>query len=569
MNREFIGCLVQIILVTGLSYPLGKHLSKVYKGEKNWLDIMAPLERLIYKFSGINASEEMSWKHFLRVLLTCNLFWFVWGMCLLVIQEILPLNPDGNPGQTVHQAFNTSISFLVNANLQHYSGESGLTYFTQLFVIMLFQFLAAATGMAAMAGLLKALASKNSGKIGNFWVYLVTSCTRVLLPLALVVGFILIVEGVPMTFEGKKEVVTMEGTTQLISQGPVAAIVAIKQLGTNGGGFFGANAAHPLENPTYLSNMVNCMSILLLPMSFVMALGFYLKRKKLAYTIFAVMLIALLTGIAVTTYAETQGNPFISAMGIDQSGGAMEGKESRLGAVATALWGAVTTATSNGSVNGMHDSLMPLSGLVTLLNMQVNSWFGGVGVGFMNYYIFIIIAVFISGLMVGRTPEFLGKKVEAKEMKIAILLALLHPFVILGSTALASWMAVNNPALTSQWLNNPSFHGFTEMLYEYTSSAANNGSGFEGLKDSNAFWDISCGLVLVVSRFIPIVGQIAIAGILAQKRFVPESAGTLKTDTGTFALMTFTVILIIAALSFFPVLTLGPLAEHVTMFKGL
>lgn len=569
MNKELIGCLVQIIVVIGLSYPLGRHLAKVYKGEKNWMDFMAPLERLIYKFSGIEAREEMTWKHFLRVLLTCNLFWFVWGMLLLIIQGVLPLNPDGNSGQTVHQAFNTSISFLVNANLQHYSGESGLTYFTQLFVIMLFQFLAAATGMAAMAGLLKALVSKNSQTIGNFWVYLVTSCTRVLLPLALVVGFILIIEGVPMTFDGKKEVTTLEGTTQLISQGPVAAIVAIKQLGTNGGGFYGANAAHPLENPTSLSNMVNFMSILLLPMSLIMALGFYLKRKKLAVTIFAVMLVALLTGIAINTYAETQGNPLISAMGIDQSGGAMEGKETRIGSVATAFWSAATTATSNGSVNGMHDSLMPLSGLVTLLNMQVNSWFGGVGVGFMNYYIFIIIAVFISGLMVGRTPEFLGKKVEAKEMKIAILVALFHPFVILGSTALASWMVVTNPALSGEWLHNPSFHGFTEMLYEYTSSAANNGSGFEGLKDLNAFWDISCGIVLVVSRFIPIVGQIAIAGVLARKRFVPESAGTLKTDTGTFALMTFTVILIIAALSFFPVLTLGPIAEHVTLFQGL
>lgn len=562
MNTELIGSAVQVILMVILSYPLGKHIAKVYKGEESWSDFMSPVEKWIYKLCQIDPKEEMNWKKFLSSLLTLNLFWFFWGMILLVTQQYLPLNPDGNLSQTPDLAFNTSISFLVNCNLQHYSGESGLTYFTQLFVVMLFQFTAAATGMAAMAGIMKAMAAKSAKTIGNFWFFFVRSCTRILLPLSLVVGIILILNGTPMGFDGKMSIKTLEDTTQTISQGPTAAIVAIKQLGTNGGGYFGANSAHPLENPNYLTNMVECISIALIPMAMIFALGFYLKRKRLALSIFSVMFIAFMIGIGISTYSEIKGNPNISKMGIDQSGGAMEGKEVRIGAAGTALWSAATTATSNGSVNGMHDSMMPLSGVIQILNMQINTWFGGVGVGFMNYYIFIIIAVFISGLMVGRTPEFLGKKVEAKEMKIATIIALLHPFVILTGTSLACYLSIHYPELKEAWLNNPSFHGLSEMLYEFTSSAANNGSGFEGLKDNTLFWNFSTGIVLIVSRFLPIIGQVAIAGFLAQKKFIPETSGTLRTDTGTFGIMTFTVILIIAALSFFPVLALGPIAEY-------
>ena len=562
MNTELIGSAVQVILMVILSYPLGKHIAKVYKGEESWSDIMSPVEKWIYKLCQIDPREEMNWKKFLSSLLTLNFFWFFWGMILLVTQQYLPLNPDGNLSQTPDLAFNTSISFLVNCNLQHYSGESGLTYFTQLFVVMLFQFTAAATGMAAMAGIMKAMAAKSAKTIGNFWFFFVRSCTRILLPLTLFAGFILILNGTPMGFDGKMNIKTMEGTTQTISQGPTAAIVAIKQLGTNGGGYFGANSSHPLENPNYLTNMVECISIALIPMAMIFALGFYLKRKRLALSIFSVMFIAFMIGIEISTYSEIKGNPNISKMGIDQSSGAMEGKEVRIGAAGTALWSAATTATSNGSVNGMHDSMMPLSGVIQILNMQINTWFGGVGVGFMNYYIFIIIAVFISGLMVGRTPEFLGKKVEAKEMKMATIIALLHPFVILTGTSLACYLSIHYPELKEAWLNNPSFHGLSEMLYEFTSSAANNGSGFEGLKDNTLFWNFSTGVVLIVSRFLPIIGQVAIAGFLAQKKFIPETSGTLRTDTGTFGIMTFTVIFIIAALSFFPVLALGPIAEY-------
>ena len=568
MNTEILGVALQVILMVVLAYPLGKYIAKVYKGQKTWSDFMKPVERLIFKVSGINPQEEMNWKQFLKALLILNAFWFVWGMVLLVTQHWLPLNPDGNGAQTPDQAFNTCISFMVNCNLQHYSGESGLTYFTQLFVIMLFQFITAATGMAAMAGIMKSISVKTTKTIGNFWNFLVLSSTRILLPLSLIVGFILILQGTPMGFDGKMEVTTLEGQEQLVSQGPVAAIVPIKQLGTNGGGYFGVNSSHPLENPTYLSNMVECWSILIIPMAMVFALGFYSNRKKLAYSIFGVMLFAYLTGVGINVYQEMNGNPRIDELGIAQDGGAMEGKEVRLGSAATALWSITTTVTSNGSVNGMHDSTMPLSGMMEMLNMQINTWFGGVGVGWMNYYTFIIIAVFISGLMVGRTPEFLGKKVEAREMKIATVVALLHPFVILVGTALSTYLFAHHPDFVASeggWLNNPGFHGLSEQLYEFTSCAANNGSGFEGLGDNTYFWNYACGWVLILSRFIPIIGQVAIAGLLAQKKFIPESAGTLKTDTVTFAVMTFAVIFIVAALSFFPVHALSTIAEHFSL----
>lgn len=565
MNVETMGVILQIVVLVALSYPLGRYIAKVYRGEKSMLDFMAPLEKLMYRLCGIDPAKEMNWKQFLVALLTINLFWFVWGMVLLVSQGLLPLNPDGNLAQSASQAFNTCISFMVNCNLQHYSGESGLTYFTQIFVIMLFQFVTAATGMAAFAAMIKAMATKTGNSVGNFWVYMTKSVTRILLPLSMIVGLMLVLDGTPMTLDGKQTLTTLEGAEQTISQGPTAAIVAIKQLGTNGGGFFGVNSSHPLENPTYFTNMVECISILLIPMAMIWALGFYLRKRKFALCIFSVMLFAYLTTVFVSVGQEAGGNAKIEQMGIAQNLGSMEGKEIRLGSEATALWAMTTTVTSNGSVNGMHDSVTPLTGMLAMLNMQINCWFGGVGVGFMNYYIFIIIAVFLSGLMVGRTPEFLGKKVEAREMKIAIIIALLHPFVILCGTGIAAYLAANNSVLASEWLNNPSFHGLSEMLYEFTSSAANNGSGFEGLSDNTPFWNISTGIVLILSRYLPIVGQVAIAGLLAQKKFVPESAGTLKTDTVTFSVMTFVVIFIIAALAFFPVLTLGPIAEYLTL----
>ena len=562
MNTEILGVILQWVALVVLCYPLGRYMAKVYKGERTWLDFMAPLERGIYKVCSIDPDEDMDWKKFLKALLMVNLFWFFWGMVLLCCQSWLPLNPDGNANQTPDLAFNTCISFMVNCNLQHYSGETGLTYFTQLFVIMLFQFITAACGMAAMAGIMKALAAKTTKAIGNFWVYLVKSTTRILMPLSLLVGILLVINGTPMSFDGKQTITTLEGQEQVISQGPTAAIVPIKQLGTNGGGYFGVNSSHPLENPNAFTNMLECWSILIIPMAMAWAFGFYVRRRKLAAWIFGVMLFAFTAGIFVSVPQEMGGNPNIDEMGIAQDLGSMEGKEIRIGSAASAMWGMVTTVTSNGSVNSMHDSQTPLSGMMQMLNMQINCWFGGVGVGWMNYFAFLIIAVFISGLMVGRTPEFLGHKVEAREMKIATMVVLMHPFLILVGTGISAAVAAANPEIG--WLNNPSFHGLSEMLYEYTSAAANNGSGFEGLSDNTPFWNIMTGIALIMGRYFPIVGQVAIAGLLASKKFVPESAGTLKTDTFTFSLMTFAVIIIVAALSFFPAQALGPIADYLS-----
>ena len=562
MNTEILGVILQWVALVVLCYPLGRYIAKVYRSERTWLDFMTPLERGIYKVCGINPDEDMDWKKFLKALLMVNLFWFFWGMVLLCCQSWLPLNPDGNANQTPDLAFNTCISFMVNCNLQHYSGESGLTYFTQLFVIMLFQFITAACGMAAMAGIMKALAGKTTKAIGNFWVFLVKSTTRILMPLSLLVGILLVINGTPMSFDGKQTITTLEGNEQVISQGPTAAIVPIKQLGTNGGGYFGVNSSHPLENPNAFTNMLECWSILIIPMAMAWAFGFYVRRRKLAAWIFGVMLFAFTAGVFVSVPQEMGGNPNIDEMGIAQDLGSMEGKEIRIGSAASAMWGMVTTVTSNGSVNSMHDSQTPLSGMMQMLNMQINCWFGGVGVGWMNYFAFLIIAVFISGLMVGRTPEFLGHKVEAREMKIATLVVLMHPFLILVGTGISAAVAAANPEIG--WLNNPSFHGLSEMLYEYTSAAANNGSGFEGLGDNTPFWNIMTGIALIMGRYFPIVGQVAIAGLLASKKYIPESAGTLKTDTGTFSLMTFAVIIIVAALSFFPAQALGPIADYLS-----
>jgi potassium-transporting ATPase potassium-binding subunit len=563
MLQEILGIVLIFVLTVLLALPLGRYIAKVYLGQPTWLDFMSPLENFIYKVCRINPKKEMTWQEHLAALLTINFLWFFWMIFVLMNQGWLPLNPDGNPSMSPDLAFNTAISFLVNCNLQHYSGETGVTYFSQLAGLMFMQFVTAATGIAAAAIVFKAMKEHQTNQLGNFYSYFLKSCTRILLPISLVAAIILVFNGTPMNWESKANIVTVQGDSVQVSRGPAAALIAIKQAGTNGGGYFGVNSAHPLENPNYLTNIVENILIILIPIAFVFALGFYLNRKKLAWMIFGVMTIGFLLLLSVSVYFEMQGNPAIDKMGISQTLGSMEGKETRFGAAASAFWGITTTTTSNGSVNAMHDSMTPLSGAMQMIDMMINALYGGVGVGFLNFYVFIIIAVFISGLMVGRTPEFLGKKIEAKEMKIATMIALLHTFLILSFTAFSSYVFTKDPSVG--WLNNPSFHGFSEMLYEYTSSSANNGSGFEGLGDNNPFWNITCGIVLILSRYLPIIGPIAIAGILANKKYIPESAGTLKTDTATFGFMVFAVIFIIAALSFFPALALGPLAEFFTL----
>lgn len=565
MNTEILGILLMYLLTVALAIPLGRYIGKVFEADRTWLDrLFNPVDKAFFKLGGIDSQKEMNWKQHLKALLTINLVWFILSMLTLMNMGWLPLNPDGNPSMPADLAFNTTISFVSNTNLQHYSGETGVSYLGQL-TLMLFQFISAGTGIAACAAVFRAMKERTTEKLGNFYIFFVRSCTRVLLPLAIVVALILAFNGTPMNFEGKAQYISMQGDTVNVSRGPAAAMVAIKQLGTNGGGYYGPNSANPLENPNYFTNIVENLSILLIPIAMVFALGYVIKRKKIAWMIFGVMTLGFILLLFNAVYFEMNGNPAIAKMGISQPLGSMEGKEVRFGPAASAYWGVTTTVTSNGSVNSMHDSFTPLAGMSALLGMMINSFYGGVGVGFLNFYIFIIIAVFISGLMVGRTPEFLGKKIEAKEMKIAAIIALLHPLLILAGTALSSYLYAHNPGAYAGWLNNPGNHGFSEMLYEFTSSSANNGSGFEGLGDNTPFWNIACGIVMLLARFLPIIGPVAIAGILAKKKYIPESAGTLKTDTGTFGIMVFVVIFIVAALGFFPALALGPIAEYFGM----
>lgn len=571
-TKDIIGVVLIFLVTVSLALLLGKSIAKWLSGETNKRHFMQPLENWVYRLSGIDPSKEMTWKEHLKALLTVNLVWFLYGFAALLTQGSLLLNPDGNPSMTPDLAFNTAISFIVNCNLQHYSGETGLTYFTQVFVIAFFQFVSAATGIASAFILFRALRNRTTTLLGNFWVFFTQSITRILLPISLMLAIFLAFRGTPTNWDGKDSIVTLQGDSVQVSRGPAAGMIAIKHLGTNGGGYFGANSAHPFENPDSLTNAVQLIAQCLIPIALVFALGFYLKRKKLAWVIFAVMTAGFLCLLVPTMVGEIKGNPAISAMGIDQSSGAMEGKELRFGAANTAYWSIVTTIISTGSVNGMLDSAMPLSGAMQMLGMMTNAFYGGCGVGLLNYFIFLIIAVFVSGMMVGRTPEFLGKKIEAREMKIASIIAILHPLLILAFTALSSYIVVQYPQMPwavqpSAWLNNPGSHGFSEMLYEYTSAAANNGSGFEGLGDNNIFWNVTTGIVLILGRYLPIIGPIAIAGILAGKKFIPESAGTLRSDSFTFGLMTFAVIVIIAALAFFPALTLGPIAEYFSIHR--
>lgn len=561
MNTEILGIIAMFTITVLLAIPLGKYIARVYSGANTFADpVFNPVEKFIYRLCQIDHKEEMTWKKHLKILLTINFIWFLLTMGVLMCQGWLPLNPDNNPNMSPDLAFNTAISFIVNCNLQHYSGETGLSYLGQMFLMFL-QFVSAAIGLATAAVLFNAFRERTTDKLGNFYVYFVKSITRILLPLSFITALLLMLAGTPMTFDGKQQMSTLEGQTVEVATGPVAAFTAIKHIGTNGGGFFGANSSHPLENPNYFTNMVEMIAQMVVPFAMIFALGYYLNRKRLSYMIFGVMTVGFLALTIPTVMTEMNGNPAIAQMGIDTTGGAMEGKETRFGAAASGYWSIGTTVISTGSVNSMHDSSMPLSGMNQMLAMMVNCFYGGCGVGLLNFYIFIILAVFISGLMVGRTPEFLGKKIEAREMKIAMIIALLHPFLILAGVALSTAFPEHGAAT----LNNPGYHGFSEILYEFTSSAANNGSGFEGLGDNNPWWNITTGIVLLLSRYIPIIGPIAIAGMLAAKKHIPESAGTLKADTSTFGVLILAVIAIIAALSFFPALALGPVAEYFSL----
>jgi potassium-transporting ATPase potassium-binding subunit len=550
-------------LAAGLSVPLGRYVARA-------LDRPAAgnrVERLL-------DTGPQTWKQYCYSLLGFNALAFVAGFAVLTLQPVLPLNPDGKGALAPTTIFNTACSFLTNTNLQHYAGEVHLSYFTQLFFVCWKQFVGPAVGLAALLAVIRGL--RGDAHLGNFYLDVWRGVARVFLPLSFVVAVLLLAGGVPMTLEGAATVATLEGKEQTIARGPVAAIVAIKQLGTNGGGFFGTNSAHPLENPSAWTNVPECVCILLVPMACVVMFGRMLRAPGQARVIFAVMLLFLIAFIAWAVTTDTlRPNPGLAGLPLDQSAGNLEGKELRFGPSAGATWAAATTATSNGSVNCMHDSLNPLAGLTPLSGMWLNCAFGGVGVGLINFLVYLIVAVFLAGLMVGRTPEYLGKKVEAREMKLAMLALLIHPLLVLTPTGLAA---------VSDWgagaTSNPGPHGLSEMLYEFTSASANNGSGFEGLADTvgtnedagnpekadatrrAVVWDILTGLVMILGRFVPIIAPIALAASLAAKKRTPFTAGTLRTDTTTFGVVLLATVVLVGALLFLPAATLGPVAEH-------
>jgi len=570
MNTEILGVVLTFLITVLLAYPLGKYIAKVFGGERTLLDFMKPLERFIYRISGVNPTLGMDWKQFLKAMLSINLIWLVYAFILFLFQGHLPMNPDGNPNMTPDLSFNSAISFLTNTNWQNYSGETGVTYLTQLFVITFLQFVSAATGIACLVAMFNGLKEKTTNNLGNFWQIFTLTITRILLPICIVIAVLLAFNGTTASYDGKDTIISLQGDSVQVSRGPAAAMIAIKHLGTNGGGWYNANSAHPLENPNYFTNMMEIIAQTLIPISLLFAMGFYIRRRKFANIIFCVMTIGMLCLAIPTIITEIHGNPEIARMGISQVTGAMEGKEVRFGPAASGYWSIITTIISTGSVNSMHDSSMALSGLMQMLGMLVNGFYGGCGVGILNYFIYIIIAVFISGLMVGRTPEFMGHKVEAREVKIAAIVTLLSAFIIKGGVAVACYVLLHHPNADwafkpSGWLNNSGFHGFSEMFYAVTSVNANNGSAFAGLTGNNIFWNVLGGIAMILGRYLPIIGPIAIIGLMSKKKYVPDSSGTLRVDSITFGAMTFGVIFIITALSYFPPLVLGPIAEYLSM----
>ncbi len=547
--------LIILFISAVLSYPLGKYLNALlsYSSQE---DKRSRGDIFLSRVFGKSILEKQDWKSYISSLIFFNLIMFILVFCILFFQNLLPLNPDSKDGLEWSLAFNTAISFTTNTNLQHYSGEVSLSYFSQVFGLMWLQFVSAATGIASLAAISRGLIGEKT--FGNFLNDLLRVTFYFLLPIAMIFATLLLAFGVVMTYEGSIAVTTLEGITQTIARGPVAAFVAIKQLGTNGGGFFGTNSAHPFENPNVYTNIIESLAILLIPMSCVWFYGFFTKRLRHSSVIFSVMAILLIVKIGLTVYFESQPNQAFTNLPVVQ-GPNLEGKELRFGTNTSPLWAVLTTSTSNGSVNSMHDSLNPLAGLIPMVAMWFNVTFGGVGVGFINMLLYIIVGIFISGMMVGRTPEYLGKKIEAEEMKWALLAILLHPLLILGGTALFCIFPWGKDAI-----NNPNFHGFSEILYEFSSAAANNGSGFEGLGDDTVPWNVATGIVMLLGRFLPIILPFIISAKMQTKKVALENSGTLRVDTILFGVILLGTVIFVGALLFMPVAILGPIADHLS-----
>ena len=567
----WVQILVYFLLLTLLTRPLGGYMYRVFEGQSTWLGrVLGPLERGFYKLAGVDAKAEQHWTGYALAMLVFNLVCFVTLFFLQLWQNHLPLNPQKFDGLTPDLAFNTAISFVTNTNWQSYGGESTMSYLTQMLGLTVHNFVSAATGVALAMALVRGFARRSSKTVGNFWVDLTRCTLYVLLPISIVAALFLVWQGMPQNLSSYTDVSTLEGAKQTIAQGPVASQIAIKMLGTNGGGFFNANAAHPFENPTALSDFAQIILIFLIPAALTNVFGRMVKSQLQGWAIYSAMAVLFFAGVTACYWAESQGNPQFAALGIDQqasalqAGGNMEGKETRFGIARSTLFATVTTDASCGAVNSMHDSYTPLGGMIPLINIQLGEViFGGVGAGLYGMLLYAIIAVFIAGLMVGRTPEYLGKKIESKEVKMTMLAILCLPLSILGFTALASVVPQGLAGLAN---NGP--HGFSELLYAYTSATGNNGSAFAGLSANTKFFNITLALAMMIGRFALIVPMLAVAGSLAAKKYTPPSAGTFPTDGGLFIALLVGVVLIVGGLTYFPALALGPVVEHFSMLAG-
>lgn len=552
---SYIGIAVTFIIALIIARPTGQYIAYAFENTPNRLDRwFDPIEKMIYRIGGIKG-ENQTWKQYAGAVLISNTIILLIAYLIFRLQNSLPMNPAGIANMSPDLAFNTAVSFITNTNLQHYSGESGLSLFSQMTAIIFMMFVSPATGIAVAIAFIRGLTGK---PLGNFFTDLVRAITRILLPLSLIMAIVFVGLGVPQTLHTLITAHTLQGTEQQIGTGPIGSFLAIKELGNNGGGYFGANSAHPFENPGGFSNMLQILLMLLVPMSLPFTYGKMVGNSKQGRVLFVSMVMMFVVMLSVSLVSEYQGNPLINQLGIQHSAGSMEGKEVRFGEAQSAFYSVVTTASETGAVNTMHDTLTPLGGLISLGNMMLNTVFGGSGVGMLNILMYAIIAVFLSGLMVGRTPEFLGRKIEGKEMKLIAVTLLIQPLLVLAPTAIALMTQ-------SDTISNPGYHGLTQALYEFTSSAANNGSGFEGLGDNTPFWNIMTGVVMFISRYFSMITLLAVAGSLMAKKPVPETSGTLRTDQALFGGMFVISVILVGALTFFPAVVLGPIAEMLTL----